>query len=160
MALLSHRADRWMYRGERPNRVARALNRAWAGLASRGLAPGRLVTLEVKGRRTGRTVSFPVVVADYQGERYLVSMLGERTNWVRNVRASGGEAVLRHGRREAVHLEEVGPGARAPILRRYLERAPGARAHIPADRRAPLEDFEKIAAHVPVFHVRPSLFSA
>lgn len=52
----------------------------------RGLGPRGLAQLEVAGRKTGNPVSFPVVVADYQGERYLVSMLGEDTNWVRNVR--------------------------------------------------------------------------
>jgi hypothetical protein len=36
-------------------------------------------------------------------------------------------------RREGVHLEELHPDAHAPILRRYLEVAPGARAHIPVD---------------------------
>jgi hypothetical protein len=51
--------------------------------------------LVVAGRRTGKTVSFPVVVAGYQGERYLVSMLGEGTNWVGNVRAAGGRAAPR-----------------------------------------------------------------
>jgi hypothetical protein len=71
----------------------------------------------------------------------------------RNVRAAGGRAVLRHGRREAVRLEEVDPGARAPILRRYLALAPGARAHIPVDRRAPLEEFDRIAAQIPVFRI-------
>lgn len=110
--------------------------------------------MEVTGRRTGRTVSFPVVVADYSGERYLVSMLGENTNWVRNVRAAGGHAVLRHGRSEVVRLEEIAPASRAAILRRYLERAPGARAHIPVDRGAPLEDFERIAPLYPVFRVK------
>jgi hypothetical protein len=80
-------------------------------------------------------------------------MLGQNTNWVRNVRAAGGRAVRRHGRREAVRLEEVDPGARAPILRRYLAVAPGARAHLPVDRRAPLEEFERIAAQIPVFRV-------
>lgn len=109
--------------------------------------------MEVTGRRTGKTVSFPVVIADFRGERYLVSMLGEDTNWVRNVRAAGGRAVLRHGRREDVRLEEVAPGARAEILRRYLERAPGARAHIPVDQHAPIEEFERIAPQYPVFHV-------
>ncbi|OLT01354.1 hypothetical protein BJF90_32370 [Pseudonocardia sp. CNS-004] len=39
--------------------------------------------------------------------------------------------MLRHGRREAVRLLEVDAGARAPILRRYLAVAPGARAHLP-----------------------------
>ncbi|MGH3277697.1 MAG: nitroreductase family deazaflavin-dependent oxidoreductase [Trebonia sp.] len=129
------------------------MNRALAGLAAAGFGPGRLVTVEVKGRRTGRTVSFPVVVADYRGERYLVSMLGQDTNWVRNVRAAGGRAALRHGRREAVHLEEVDPGGRAAILRRYLACSPGARTHIPVDRRAPIGEFENIAGQYPVFHV-------
>jgi len=65
------------------------------------------------------------MVGDYDGERYLVAMLGEDANWVANVRAADGPAVLQHGRREAVRLEEVDPGIRAPILRRYLEVAPG-----------------------------------
>ncbi|HEU4946830.1 MAG TPA: nitroreductase/quinone reductase family protein [Kribbella sp.] len=143
-----------MYRGGRPNGLARLLNRIAAIQHSTGLVlPNRLVTLEVPGRRTGRLISFPLVVADYQGERYLVAMLGQETNWVRNVRAADGHAQLRHGRREAVRLEEVEPGARAPILRRYLAVAPGGRAHIPVDRHAPVEAFEQIAAQYPVFHI-------
>jgi len=148
----SGRWHHWLYRGGRPNRVARAMNAVWRTLHSTGLV-GRLVTLEVPGRRTGRIISFPLVVADYQGERYLVSMLGEHANWVRNVRAGGGRAVLRHGRRTNVLLEEVELEARAPILRCYLESAPGARPHVPVDRRAPLAEFERIAAHVPVFRI-------
>jgi hypothetical protein len=53
---------------------------AVARAASAGLAPRRLSTLEVRGRRTGLLTSFPVVVADHQDERYLVAMLGERVN--------------------------------------------------------------------------------
>ncbi len=83
----------------------------------------------------------------------ILTMLGEDTNWVLNVRAAGGRAVLRHGRREAVRLEDVDPPARPPILRRYLACAPGARAHIPVDRHAPLEEFEEIALQVPVFRI-------
>jgi hypothetical protein len=106
----------------------------------------------VPGPRTGRVISFPVVIAEHERERYLVAMLGEDTNWVLNVRAASGRAVLRHGRREAVRLEDVDPSARPPILRRYLACAPGARPHIPVDRHAPLEDFEQIAPQIPVFH--------
>jgi hypothetical protein len=80
-------------------------------------------------------------------------MLGEDTNWVRNVRAAGGRAVLCHGHREVVHLQEVNPGERAAILRRYLQCAPGARSHIPVDRRTPINDFEAIARQYPVFHL-------
>jgi hypothetical protein len=143
-----------MYRGGRPNRVAAVLNRGWAFVAAAGVWPNRLVTLEVRGRRSGRLLSFPLVVADYEGERYLVAMLGKDTNWVSNVRAAGGHAMLRHGRSEWVRLEEVDVRARAPILRRYLQVAPGARPHIPVDRRAPLADFEQITAQYPVFRIR------
>lgn len=142
-----------MYRGGRPNPVAALLGRATATLASAGLAPRRLVTLEIRGRRSGRLISIPVVVADYQDERYLVAMLGRSANWVRNVGATRGAAVIRHGRREAVKLEPVEPAARAAILRRYLELAPGARAHIPVDRRASLSEFARITAEYPVFRI-------
>ena len=151
---MPHQLDRWMYRSGRPNRLAAFLNGIWRLVGLAGLPPHRLNTLEVRGRRTGRPTSFPVVVADYEGDRYLVAMLGQDVNWVANVRASGGRAVLRHGHREVVRLEEVDPDARAPILRRYLELAPGARAHIPVDQRAPLVEFERIASQYPVFRIR------
>jgi hypothetical protein len=125
-----------------------------ADLARIGLAPRRLARLEVAGRRTGRTISFPVVVADYQGERYLVAMLGE-SSWVRNVRAADGHAALTHGRSEPIVLEDVAPSDadRGPILRRYLECAPGARPHIPVDLKAPPEEFTRVAANIPIFRV-------
>ena len=147
-------AQRWLYRGGRPSHIAKALNRLSALQFSAGLlSPSRAVTLEVRGRRTGRVVAFPVVVADYQGERYLVSMLGENTNWVRNVRASGGRAVLRRKQQHPVRLLEVPVADRAPILRRYLALAPGARPHLAIDRHAPVEEFERIAGRYPVFRI-------
>jgi hypothetical protein len=103
-------------------------------MAAAGMAPKQLSTLEVRGRRSGDLISFPVVVADYGRERYLVAMLGE----------GGGE----------VRLEEVDPDVRAPILRRYLELAPGARAHFPVGPEASLEEFGEIASQHPVFRVR------
>ena len=148
-----HRWERWLYRGGRPHRVARVLNRGAALAYSAGVLPDRVVTLEVPGRRSGRLVTVPLVVADYEGERYLVAMLGPDTQWVRNVRAAHGDVVLRHGRGEHVHLDEVAPDLRAPVLRRYLACAPGARAHIPVDRHAPIEEFARIAPDVPVFRI-------
>lgn len=148
---------RWMYRTGRPNRAAAVMNRIGAIVASAGVWPSRLVTLEVRGRRTGRRISFPLVVAEYQGERYLVSMLGAHAGWVANVRAAGGRAVLYNGRVEHVRLVEVDAGDRAPILRRYLQVAPGARPHIPVDRRAPVADFDRVAGRYPVFRVHTEL---
>lgn len=151
-----HRFDRWLYRGGRPNRLARLVNGLWARVFSLGLVmPGRVAMLRVPGRRSGRVVSMPVVIADHEGERYLVSMLGTEANWVRNARAAGWRVQLRHGRRESVRLLEVDPGERAPILRRYLAVAPGARPHIPVDPRAPIEEFERVAARFPVFRIEP-----
>jgi deazaflavin-dependent oxidoreductase (nitroreductase family) len=144
---------RWLYRQGHASGLARFLNAAQARLAAAGVGPGWLVMVEVTGRRSGKTVSFPAVIADYDHGRYLVSMLGEDTNWVRNVRAAGGHAVLRHGDRQPVTLQEVEVDRRAPILRCYLQRAPGARAHIPVDPQAPIEAFEPIAGQYPVFRV-------
>ncbi len=149
-----------MYGRKRPNRVAGLLNRGTAAAAAAGLGPRRLSTLEVRGRRSGRRLSFPVVVADHEGQRYLVAMLGNEVNWVRNVRAAGGEAVLRHGHRETIRLEEIDVALRAPVLQRYLEVAPGARAHLPVDRRAPLREFEQIAGQYPVFRIHPAVDAA
>jgi hypothetical protein len=145
---------RWLYRGGHPNRFARLQNRASAMVFAAGIAPRRAAELQIRGRSSGRVISFPVAIADVDGNRYLVSMLGANVNWVRNLKAAGGHAVLRHGLREHVRLEEVEPGARAPILRRYLEVAPGARPHIPVDQTAPLEEFAQIAADYPVFRIR------
>lgn len=142
-----------MFAGGRANVIARASNAVTVALAGVGLAPSRLVVLEVKGRRTGRTRALPLVAVDHDGERYLVSMLGPDQEWVRNVRAAGGRAVLRHRRRKAVHLEELAPGARAPILRSYVAAAPGARAHIPVAASAPVSEFERIADRHIVFRV-------
>jgi hypothetical protein len=50
-------------------------------------------TLEVLGRTSGRRCSNPVVVATVEGKRYLVSMLGTGSDWVKNVEAAHGEAV-------------------------------------------------------------------
>ena len=144
---------RWLYRGRRPNWIARMLNRAWATVVSLGVASGDDVTLEVTGRQSGRIVSFPLVMVIVSGERYLVSMLGENAQWVRNVRASGGKAALRSGSREDVQLEEVSVNQRAPILKAYLQIATGARPHIPVDKDAPLAEFEKIAPTFPVFRL-------
>ncbi|MGZ3628742.1 MAG: nitroreductase/quinone reductase family protein [Ktedonobacteraceae bacterium] len=144
---------RWLYRGGRPNWIARAMNRLGAAVASMGVTSNIMVTLETTGRSSGRTISQPMVVAVINGQRYLVSMLGENVNWVKNVRAAGGKAALRSGSREEILLEEVPIDQRAPILKVYLKRAPGARPHIPVDKDAPLEDFEKVAADFPVFKV-------
>lgn len=149
--------NRWLYRGHRPNALARVLNSASGALAATGLVHLGMVRLDTTGRKSGKIISLPVVVAEVDGDRYLVSMLGENVNWVRNVHAAGGRAALQSGHREEVRLDDVPVDQRAPILKAYLQRAPGARAHIPVDPDASLAEFEKISADFPVFHVVPSI---
>ena len=150
---LFYRGKRWLYRGQRPNWIAKIFNRMWAMVASRKTMSNGLVALEVIGRKSGRVVSFPLVMVTMDGQRYLASMLGDNTQWVRNVRAARGKAVLRSGGREDVRLEEISIDRRAPILKAYLQVASGARPHVPVDKDAPLAEFEKIAAAHPVFRL-------
>ena len=144
---------RWMYRGGHPNQLTKIINKGWAIIHSMGIFPNQLVTLEVVGRQSGKMISFPLAMVVMNGERYLVAMLGAETNWVQNVKATGGKARLVHGIREQVLLTEVDISQRAPILKAYLQLAPGARPHIPISKDAPVSEFEKISSKFPVFRV-------
>ena len=144
---------RAMYAGGRADAVARRFARLWAAVFALGLAPRRWITLEVTGRRSGRIVRFPLGMADWHGQWYLVPMLGGQCNWVKNVRASGGRATIRRRRAVECRLVEVPVSERPAIIKRYLKQVPGARPHIPVDRHAPLTDFEAIASRYPVFRV-------
>jgi len=153
--MISERRVRAMYAGGRGNLAARRFARLWASMFGLGLAPSRWVTLEVAGRRSGRVARFPLGMADWDGRWYLVSMLGEGCNWVQNVRAADGRAVLRRRRAVTCQLAEVPVAERAAIIRRYLEKVPGGRPHIPVSPGAPLAEFEAVAARYPVFQVIP-----
>jgi deazaflavin-dependent oxidoreductase (nitroreductase family) len=145
--------NQWLYRGGCPNWLARLLNNGSAAIYALGIAPNYLVTLEVTGRRSGKSIRLPMVMVVVAGERYLVSMLGANAGWVKNMQAAGGNVTLHHGRHEAVHLDEVAVDQRAPVLKAYLQRASGARAHMPIDKDAPLAAFVQVAAQFPVFRV-------
>jgi hypothetical protein len=94
-------------------------------------------------------------MARLAGQWYLVSMLGERCNWVQNVRAADGQVTLRHGRVMRCRLQEIPASGRPPILKRYLQQVPGARPHLPVSHHADVTDFAAIAARYPVFLVIP-----
>jgi deazaflavin-dependent oxidoreductase (nitroreductase family) len=146
-----HPVLRLFYRNWQPTRLGRWVNRVqgvWSGL---GLPPSFMATLEVRGRTSGKTRATPVVLVTLHGQRYLVSMLGPSSDWVKNVEAARGHAVLRHGRRRQVRLTAVPPEQRAPILREYVRIATSGREHFPLGVGAPLADFAAVAEHYPVF---------
>jgi len=144
---------RLWYREGRPTRFGKLTNRTMGRYAALGIPSFSMVTLEVPGRKSGRTNSTVLVLASHEGNDYLVPMLGEGADWVRNVRAAGGKASIRHGRSQAVTLEEVAVEERAPILKAYLQQAPGGRPHFPIGPDAPVEAFEPLAVRYPAFRV-------
>lgn len=141
-----------MYAGGRPDDEARAIHRRFVAGPIPRLLPVACV-LDVRGRTSGRIVSVPLVIVRWHVDWYPASMLGDDSSWVRNVRAADGHAVLLHGRRRRVRLIEVEPADRAPILRRYLLFAWGARPHMDVHWRASLSEFEAVAERYPVFRV-------
>ena len=147
--------EKMFYRNRRPTRAGRTLNRWWARAYGLGLLPSFLVSLETVGRRSGERRVNALVRADYEGRQYLVSMLGDRAEWVRNARARQGAATIRHGRRTLIRLEEVPVDERAPILKAYLSRARGARRHFTVPHDASIETFGVVARDYPVFRILP-----
>ena len=148
---------RLFYRDWHPTRLGLWINRLncwWSGL---GLPPRFQAALEVRGRVSGRIRSNPVVITTVEGKDYLVSMLGPDSEWLKNIEAAHGEAVIRQGRRRHVHLVPVPVVQRAAILREYVRIAPGGRRHFPLPVGAPLSDFESIAERYPVYRIESSL---
>jgi deazaflavin-dependent oxidoreductase (nitroreductase family) len=148
------RVRRLLYRNWRPTRLGRLANRAAAWSSALGLSSASAV-LEVRGRVSGRSRSVPVVIATVEGHRYLVSMLGPESDWVKNVEAAGGVAVLRQRQRVRVRLVLVPPADRAAVLREYVKVATSGRHHLPVKVGAPLSEFQAIADRYPAFLIDP-----
>ncbi|GEM_PF-963908 len=161
--MTGHRCDpaertslRLFYRNRRPTGLGKVVSGALARLSSLGLTPPILLTLQVRGRRSGRLHTNVLVMTEHGGQRYLVSMLGGGSEWVRNVRAARGGAFVKRGRSRPVRLVEVPAEERAPILKAYCRVATSGRRHFPIPHDAPLTEFRAIAADYPVFRIEPA----
>jgi hypothetical protein len=75
-------------------------------------------TLAVKRRQTGETQEIPVIPAEHEGSRYIVSTRGE-SDWVRNMRAAGGCEI--DG--EPFTATELPPEEREPVIAAYRQTA-------------------------------------
>ena len=138
---------------EKPSGFTQLLNRTFSIFASIGWTPKQMITLEVRGRKSGEPRSVVVNSIEVDGQKYLVAARGE-TEWVRNARAAGGEAVIRHGKRTRIRLEEIPVSERGPIIQAYLPKnAMATKKHFGVEPDAPLEDFQRIAPDQPVFRI-------
>jgi hypothetical protein len=60
----------------------------------------------------------PVIPVEHDGARHVVSTRGE-SDWVRNVRASGGGELTRGGRTTRFRAEELPVDRRPPVIAAY-----------------------------------------
>jgi deazaflavin-dependent oxidoreductase (nitroreductase family) len=131
-------------------------------LTSIGLAPRDAVTLEVRGRTSGKLRRTPVLRTRCQGDDYLVSLAGE-SQWVRNVRAADGRAVIRRRKAHPVHLVEVPAEERPEVISAYLRRgversgsrsaAKQARSYFGMNPDPTPEEIQPTAWYYPVFRI-------
>ena len=96
----------------------------------------------------------------YEGGRYLVSMLGKDANWVLNVRAAQGARGAGAAAARRCTWKRSSPVTGHPSCGATWEVAPEARPHLPVDRHAPLAEFERIADQYPVFWIIPAALGA
>ncbi len=96
-------------------------NRIVAGLTRLGVSVAGSRVLEVKGRKSGEWRKTPVNLLSYEGDRYLISPRGH-TQWVRNMRISGGGRLVLGRKAEEFSATEVGEAEKPPLLRAYLEK--------------------------------------
>jgi len=125
---------------------------------SLGLTSGT-ITLEVSGRKSGKPVRVSLTQVRLGDARYLVSLGGE-SQWVRNVRAADGQAMLLSRERTPVRLFEVPVEARAPILLAYVSQRAfthsgkqSARHFFGLETPPTLEDMQGLADRYPVFAI-------
>jgi deazaflavin-dependent oxidoreductase (nitroreductase family) len=120
-----------------------------------GVKIGRMSLLTVRGRTSGQPRTTPVLLAEYEGNRFLVSTYGE-SNWVRNLRAAK-EAILTRGRRsERISVIELGAKEAAPFLKHFVSTVPKVvRPYFDVAPTSPLTTFEQEVARHPVFLVTP-----
>jgi deazaflavin-dependent oxidoreductase (nitroreductase family) len=120
------------------------------------------VTLQVRGRKSGKPRRIPILRTPYRGADYLVALAGE-SQWVRNVRAAGGQAVIRRRTAHRVHLQELPPEQRPEVISEYLHRglqrsgakaaAKQARYYFGLNPDASVEEVRAVADYYPVFRV-------
>ena len=96
-------------------------NRLVAALTRAGVSVYGSRVLEVRGRSSGTWRRTPINLLAFEGADYLVSPRGQ-TQWVRNIRVSGGGRLLLGRKVEEFSAEEVTGEQRVQLLRAYLRR--------------------------------------
>jgi deazaflavin-dependent oxidoreductase (nitroreductase family) len=91
------------------------------GLMRLGLSVYGSRILAVRGRKSGQWRTTAVNLLEFQGGRYLVAPRGV-TEWVRNIRASGGGELRLGSRRQPIRVSEMADPDKPDVLRHYLRK--------------------------------------
>ncbi len=137
--------------------LSRAANRMLTRMVSRGRGPGFIRLLTVRGRRTGRDHTTPVVPLVTEQGRWVVSPYGE-VGWVRNARAAGQVQLSRGETVELLRAVEVDPLDAVPILRAYRAKKPVGwivGSHLGFGPRSTDAEIAAQASRYPVFELLP-----
>lgn len=145
--------NRLFYRNRRPTWMGHWVSQFFCWWARLGLPPQSWVALRVRDRVSGRIRQDAVVIPTVASQRYVVSMFGTISDWVQNLDAANGEAVISHGGSVRVRLIKVAPDERAGILQEYVRVASSGRKHFPLPVGAPLTEFAAIASQYPVYRI-------
>ena len=125
-----------------------------------GAPVGSIHLLTVRGRKSGEPRTTPIAVVAQSGKRYLIAPFGA-VNWVRNLRATKGEATLTRTRRtEAICAVELAPEAAALVLRESVRASGGpgfVRDYLSVNANSSLEEFEREVLTHPVFLLQSAI---
>src|SRR5262252_2403891 len=123
-------------------------------LVRAGVKLGTTWLLTVRGRTSGQPHTVPVLLVEYNGERFLVAPYGV-VQWVRNIRVAGTATLARGHRSEDISATELEARDAAPVLKQYLLLPVSARvrSNFDATQDSSLETFEREAARHPVFQI-------
>ncbi len=108
-----------------PSALERAFNSAFGYLVGMGFAPKYMYLLQVRGRKSGKLYATPVNLMESGGKLYLVAPRG-RTQWVRNVQATGDLILKRGSVQKSYQVREITGDERLPLLKLYLDSYKGA----------------------------------
>jgi len=82
-------------------------------MRSAGTEKSNTSVVRCRGRRSGRSYETPVVAVEHDDSFLIALPYGERTDWMKNVLASGQATVVTHGRTYGVDQPQIVPMSEA-----------------------------------------------
>jgi len=137
----------------KPSSTEQFFNKCIGRLVDWGIGPNYMQVLEVAGRKSGKIYRTPVNLMQMNDTLYLVAPRGE-TSWVRNARHVESITLKRGNKRTQYRVNELPNGAKAEILKEYLERYKSAvQRYFDIEAGSDVSAFEPVADRYPVMRL-------